>query len=977
MSAALGPRDRNESLPSLKSVLIVDPDRTMGTSHRTVLEAAGYTCSVAAGVSSALEALDQRHFECLVIGLHKHAIADSLLEALMARPVEARGFGRLIGVRFDEDPSRLMIGLAAIVVKPTPPAALAATIADDVALPDLGVREMSLLVESHGLGRGGEALERVAATVREAFGAAAAVVITDVPRLACVASDAPTADAKLAARVLEAADAGVPLVMGALATANDAQSYEHAFETVVAVGTAGGGHCPRVVMGVVFEGAVRKAHKLAPILAGLARRIAEERGVQGVQDRLAAELDAVREVGGLDPVLGVWNRSALGRLLEMMETARRRTGEPLAIAVLNVMGMTRINDTHGHREGDALLRHVAEVAMYVVRGSDVVARYHGDDLAIVFQGATAKQAIEVTERIQHTIASQPLRTDDGQEIQIATTAGVTALTGPEDDGEKALARAAKAAARGNEQSAVVTAFFDAGEDETAAVSVKRALDGVTFGGSYRVLHEIGAGGGGGVFRGEDLGLRRPVAIKILRSEQSQNAELVERFRGEAATLAALRHPNLVQVYAFGLEDGHAYFVMELVEGESLFDAVVRSRRESQPIPLRRVQMVLAQIISALRTLHHAGIIHRDVKPANILLDPFRDRAVLVDVGIARRQGERASLAGTPGYMAPEAATSVDLDASADIYGLAVTLYELLTLELPWPIDNDPLRTIQNQRSNKPKPPSAHDPALAPLDAPLLRAMSLVPSERWRNVDAFGAAMNEAFSRLEAASSARSEPVTDSDPSGFAIAHAPTVVWKSDPGEDEPSTRGVVFRALPRVIGARDTAAWRLELGANVPRLAEALSPATLPLGWLPTRLLVELVMTPPSAYPRADTLGRDLGRASVRATFRRFFPAAAVTLAPAGTLSALPSIWPRYHSWGSLRVVPHVEDRMTVVIQKTPGVPCLCEWTTGALEQLVLMSGGDTVEVRHEVCEARGGAECAFDVRWKWDPASNRSWRTA
>lgn len=946
----------------------------MGSSHRAVLQAAGYQCLVAAGVGSALEALDERHFDCVVIGLHKHAIAESLLEALMARPVEARGYGRLIGVRFDEDPSRLMIGLAAVVVKPTPPAALAATIADDGALPDLGIRELSLLVESHALGRGGEALERVASTLREALGAAAAVVITDVPRLACVASDVPDADNKLTARVLEAAEAGVPLVMSSLATADDAQSYESAYETVIAVGTAGGGHCPRVVLGVVFGGAVRKANKLSPLLAGLARRIAEERGVQGVQDRLAAELDAVREVGGLDPVLGVWNRSALGRLLEMMETARRRTGEPLAIAVLNVMGMTRINDTHGHREGDALLRHVAEVAMYVVRGSDVVARYQGDDLAIVFQGATAKQAVDVTERIRHTVASQPLRTDDGHEIHIATTAGVTALTGPDDDGERALARAAKAAARGDDQSAVVTAFFDAGEDENAAISVKRALDGVTFGGSYRVLHEIGAGGGGGVFRGEDLGLRRPVAIKILRSEQSQNAELVERFRGEAATLAALRHPNLVQVYAFGLEDGHAYFVMELVEGESLFDAVVRSRKESRPIPLRRVQMVLSQIISALRTLHHAGIIHRDVKPANILLDPFRDRAVLVDVGIARRQGERASLAGTPGYMAPEAATSVDLDASADIYGLAVTLYELLTLELPWPIDSDPLRTIQNQRSRKPKPPSAYDPALAPLDAPLLRAMSIVPSERWPSVDTFGAAMSEAFAALETNSSAKTEPATDSDP-GVPLAHAPTVVWKSNPGEDEPSTRGVVFRALPRVIGARDTAAWRMELGANVPRLAEALSPATLPLGWLPTRLLVELVTTPPAAYPRPDTLGRDLGRASVRATFRRFFPAAAVTLAPAGTLSALPSIWPRYHSWGALRVIPHVDDRMTVVIQRTPRVPCLCDWTRGALEQLVLMSGGDTVEVAHDVCEARGGGECVFDVRWKWDPTSNRSWR--
>jgi serine/threonine protein kinase len=648
--------------------------------------------------------------------------------------------------------------------------------------------------------------------------------------------------------------------------------------------------------------------------------------------------------------------------------------------VLNVVGMTRINEVHGHREGDALLRHLAEVAVYVVRGSDIVARYDGDDLAVVFHGTTASQAVTVVERIRHTVASAPIRTDDGQEIHVTTTAGVTGLGATEDSGERALARAAAAAARGND-GAVVTAFFDGDKIERTSVPIRRALDGVTFGGTYRVLHEIGAGGGGGVFRGEDLGLRRPVAIKILRAEQSQNEELVERFRAEAATLAALRHTNLVQVYAFGLEDGHAYFVMELVEGESLFDAVLRSRRERRPIPIDRIVMVLEQISSALRTLHRAGIIHRDVKPANVLIDPFRDRAVLVDVGIASRHGQRANLAGTPGYMAPEAATTVDITASADVYGLAVTLYELLTLRLPWPTDDDPLRMIQNQRSIAPTPPSSIHPALAALDEPLLCAMRVEPTERFANVEKFSTAMRRALAAMsnvatpDSITPSSSESVPESAEDHGAIAHAPTVVWQSSPGEDEPTTRGVVFRALPRVIGARNTATWRLELGAPQPRLAEVLSPATLPLGWLPTRLLVELLTSPPNDYPRAATLGRDLGRASVRATFRRFFPASAVTLAPGGTLSALPSIWPRYHSWGTVRVVPHVSDRMTVLIQRTPAVACLCDWTMGAIEQLVLLSGGDKVAVEHERCEARGAPECAFEVTWHWDPASNRSWR--
>ncbi len=946
----------------------------MARAHRDVLEGAGFACVVATGIESSLAALDEQHFECVFVSLHRDRLAEALLEAIMERPVERRGYGRLVGVRFDEDPSRLMIGLAAIVVKPTPPSAMLAALASPNDAPSLSLPDVALLLECHGLGRGGEPLERMAVTLRQALGADAAVVIADAPHKAHVASDAPAEDARLVARVIDAAEAGVPLVMSALATADGIASYDEAFETVLAVTTEGGSHHPRIVIGVVFAGARLGAAKLTPILTTMARRTAEERAFQAVQDRIGAELDAVREVGGLDPLLGVWNRSTLTRLLEMMETACRRTGEPLAVAIINVVGMTRINDVYGHREGDALLRHVAEVAVYVIRGSDIVARYQSDDLAIVFHGATAHQAVTVLERIRQTVASQPLRTDDGHEIEVRTTAGVTALGGPDDDGERALARAAAAAARGDEANAVLTSFFDAGQTDEPITSVRRALEGATFGGSYRILHEIGAGGGGGVFRGEDLGLRRPVAIKVLRSEQSQNAELVERFRAEAATLAALRHPNLVQVYAFGLEDGSAYFVMELVEGESLFDAIVRSRREAARIPMERVVMVLEQITSALRSLHHAGIIHRDVKPANILLDPFRDRAVLVDVGIASRQGERASLAGTPGYMAPEAATPIELDPSADVYGLAVTLYELITLELPWVVEDDPWKTLQNQRSSDPKPPSSYVSELAPLDAPLLKAMDRNRAARWPNVDAFAQAMKRAFGELAlgAAKAGLARPAAAHD---VIIAHAPTVTWKSNPGDDEPCTRGVVFRALPRVIGARETAAWRLELGADKPRLAEALSPATLPLGWLPTRLLVELVTAPPPNTASQDGLGRDLGRASVRATFRRFFPASAVTLAPGGTLSALPTIWPRYHSWGRLRVVSHVDDRMTVIIQGTPRERSLCDWTHGALEQLVVLSGGDAVSVSHDTCEALGGPECAFDVRWRWDTTSNRSWR--
>lgn len=941
----------------------------MAEANRRLLSASGYDVGISAGVASALATLDEGPVDWLVLGLHKRDVARELLEQAAKRS-SGPGYRRAMGVRFHDDRVRPTPELAAVVVKPSPPRAVAAVLSDDAQPPELDIISAASLVEGHALGNLDDALARIASGLVRALGVRAAAVTMDTPRSIAVTptTDERTAD-ELGARVLAAAQSKAPLVMSALVTAYDDQPYDEAFETIVAATAGGVGHRPRVAIGVVLEGARPRAAILRPLLRGLAERVAEERSVEAVRARLAAEIDAVHEMGGLDTMLGIWNRSTLSRLTEMMEAACRRTGQPISTAILNVSGMTRINETYGHREGDALLRHVAEVAVYVVRGSDIVARYQDDDLALVFPGLTAPDAAHVVERIRRTIASQPVRTDDGQEIVVETTAAVSAVHTEDDDGERALARAFEAASKKQNEQGVVTALFQEGPAERPVIT-RRSLEGLTFGGSYRVLHQIGSGGGGGVFRGEDLGLRRPVAIKVLRAELSQDERLVEGFRSEASILASLRDPHLVQVYAFGLEDGHAYFVMELVEGESLFDAISRSRRERRPIPLRRVRMVLDQVSSALGTLHDAGIIHRDVKPANVLLDPFRDRAVLVDVGIASRRDEATVLAGTPGYMAPEGATR-DVDATADVYGLAVTIYELLTLRLPWTIEDDVAGTIRNQLQQAPRPPSATDPALAPFDTPLLKALSPEPRDRWPTVETFARASRAALEQFQSRSAPASNPGRASDP-GASSDPAPMLGWRTATRAEFATTRGVVFRSVARVVGARQAAAWRLELAGTRPRLAEALSPATVPLGWQPTELLVDLLSAPPSGYAGAEDLAYDLGRAVVRATFRRFFPASSATLAPGGTLTALPSIWPRYHSWGAPKVIQRVGDRATVVLGGSLGRGPLCEWTRGALEQLVVLSGGDQVAIEHVRCIACGGNECAFDVRYRFDPSAPR-----
>ncbi len=951
-----------------RQALVIDSDPLMGRAMRALLEGHDWACTSASSVGEAIRALREGTFDAVVVSLSRTRQVNRLIEAVEGRLAEPDV--TVVGVHFNNERFCVPTVVDTLLIRPTPPEALLAAVERTSAPRALTAEQVVSLLEANALEQGdGHGLERTAEQIRIGLSASALIISAQHPReVACAAPGAgERARGDLLERASDLVDISAPIIMSAVTTGTAEQSYEQAFETYVVASNESHPSAPRVSLCAVFPQSPGDLDAVRDILMCIARRVGQERGWAAVQQRLTAELDAVRVAGGLDPLLGIWSRGTLPLLLEMAASACRRAKQPVSIAVLNVVGMTAINDTYGHREGDALLRHIAEVAVYVVRGSDIVARYDGDDIVIVFPGVSDAEAVRVVERIQQTLVSPPVITDDGAQIPFRTTAGITVLG---DDAERSVMWAAAAAGRTDERAPVVTKLFD----QTAPVSpeTRRSFEGVTFGGTYRVIHEIGSGGGGGVFRGEDLGLRRPVAIKVLWSKLAQNKEFLEQFRDEAATLAALRHPNLVQVYAFGGDDGQAYFVMELVEGESLIETIQRTRKERGTIPLARVRMVVRHISSALATLHRSGIIHRDVKPANMLLDPFRDRTVLVDVGIASRQGERARLAGTPGYMAPEAAVTHEIDPSADIYGLAATLYELITLTLPWPISDDLLVTLSNQRNIAPKPPSDHDPSWFPLDAPLLKALACAPAERWSDVEKFASAIDAALAEVMGAPVSQDTLVPASDAS---IGEAPTVSWTAEVGATGRNTRGAVFRALPRVVGARTAATWRLDVGRGAPRQAEALSPTTLPLGWLPTDILVELLQNPPEGYS-VDEVSCDLGRAAVRSTFRRFFPASTATLAPLTTMSALATIWPHYHAWGRLlsRVAPSGQGAR-VILSGTQATACLCAWARGMLEQLVLLSGGDAVVVEHPECAAKGHSACHFAVSWSWDPASNRSWR--
>src|SRR5262249_23073135 len=178
----------------------------------------------------------------------------------------------------------------------------------------------------------------------------------------------------------------------------------------------------------------------------------------------------------------------------------------------------------------------------------------------------------------------------------------------------------------------VVAADDRGDADLGADTGQLSV-GTIVGGTYRVVHELSRGAMGVVYRGEDLGLGRQVAIKVLRSDLGSDRDLVDRFRAEAGILASLHHKNLVQVYALGEHAGAVYFVMELVEGQPLSEVLRATLERREWFPTEAVAQIAFEIGDALDAMHALGLIHRDVKPANILLDRERDRAVLVDVGV--------------------------------------------------------------------------------------------------------------------------------------------------------------------------------------------------------------------------------------------------------------------------------------------------------------------------------------------------------
>ncbi len=254
---------------------------------------------------------------------------------------------------------------------------------------------------------------------------------------------------------------------------------------------------------------------------------------------------------------------------------------------------------------------------------------------------------------------------------------------------------------------------------------------------YELEELVGSGGMSSVYRASDRLLERQVALKVLHEQLAMDGEHVERFRSEARAVAQLSHPNIVTVIDRGEQDGRQYIVFEYVDGENLKALVEREA----PLPEREAIELTLEVAQALAFAHAHGLVHRDVKPQNVLLAEGRE-AKVTDFGIARSldvQGgltQTGTVLGTSDYIAPEQARGEKATAQTDIYSLGIVLYELLTADVPFHGDN--FVAVALQHINDPAPGvRERRPDVSPrLDAAVRRAMAKSPRDRFPSMDDF-------------------------------------------------------------------------------------------------------------------------------------------------------------------------------------------------------------------------------------------------
>lgn len=272
--------------------------------------------------------------------------------------------------------------------------------------------------------------------------------------------------------------------------------------------------------------------------------------------------------------------------------------------------------------------------------------------------------------------------------------------------------------------------------------------GEKVGGRYEIEELVGHGGMSSVYKAHDTLLERHVALKVLHDQYSGDDDFVERFKREARSVAQLQHPNIVTVIDRGEEDGRQYIVFEYIDGENLKERVTRAGR----LDVREALEIALEVARGLAFAHESGLVHRDVKPQNVLLNGD-GRAKVTDFGIARTldvdgMTQTGTVLGTSNYIAPEQASGQPVDAHSDVYSLGAVLYELLTGDVPFPGENFVAVAMKHMHEPAPNLLDVRGDVPLRVAAAVDRALEKDPEQRFPTMDAFAAELDACLAELE-------------------------------------------------------------------------------------------------------------------------------------------------------------------------------------------------------------------------------------
>lgn len=331
-------------------------------------------------------------------------------------------------------------------------------------------------------------------------------------------------------------------------------------------------------------------------------------------------------------------------------------------------------------------------------------------------------------------------------------------------------------------------------------------------GQYEIREQLGRGGMAEVYKAYQPGLDRFVAIKVMLGHLASDGDFVERFRREAKAVARLRHPNILQVFDFGVKEDVYFMVMEYIRGGTLKSYIQNKGK----LPPKEALTITSQLADALDYAHKADMIHRDLKPANVMfMDETRKQVVLTDFGIARLLGEEGltvsgAMVGTPAYMSPEAGRGEDTDERADLYALGIIFYEMLTGQVPYSADtplaiimkhiNAPLPTRQDYGEHLPEP----------VESIILKSITKDPDDRYPTAAAMKQAIDRALAQLNgisfelpsektAVAQHHEEEATLIDPAAYQRKTAPPARTQQLGGFTTEVTSGR-RRAMPFIVG---------------------------------------------------------------------------------------------------------------------------------------------------------------------------------